>query len=120
MRVSKRPVSIGISSLFAVLIVLCLVIFAILAGITARAELDLAEKAALAVSAFYDAEERAVVRLLEQTESGEFTEKIDENRELFVRFEIVNDEVGIIEWAVVRKSSGATEDRPIFGTPPVF
>jgi len=120
MRIIKRPSGVGLSSLFAVLIVLCLLVFAVLAKLAAESELELAQKAADSVTAFYNAENRAVVRLYEQTESGSFIEDIDENRELFVRFEIINGEVEIMEWVVVRKGSSITEERPMFGTPPIF
>jgi hypothetical protein len=104
-------------------------IFAVSAHITARAECDLAEKAAESVRAFYNAEYRATVRLADVYESGSFTEEIDENRELFIRYDFVNNEIVILEWAVVKKGMGDiagddtdnnTQGAPMFGTPPIF
>jgi hypothetical protein len=122
MRISKRPVSIGISSLFAVLIVLCLIVFAVLSSVTAKAELSLAQKAADSVKAFYDAEYRATLRLNEAEqfgEAGEFTEEIDENRDLFIKFDIVNEHLVILEWVVVRKDSSGNEQSAVTEWEPV-
>jgi hypothetical protein len=57
----RKPFATGLMSLFAVLITLCLVIFAILALLTARNELALANRAADTVSARYESEYRYVV-----------------------------------------------------------
>ncbi|MCL2638845.1 MAG: hypothetical protein FWD48_10815 [Oscillospiraceae bacterium] len=97
----RQPLSVGITSLFAVLIILCLTVFAVLARLSAQSERGLAERAAEAVSAYYDAESRAVSRLSEQVTSGSFTEEIDENRSLRVTFRITEDGRFIDEWAVV-------------------
>jgi len=122
MKNSRRPAGIGISSLFAVMIVLCLVVFAVLAKITAESELKLAQKAADSVTAFYEAEFKAIERLANVNggESGEFTEDIDENRELSVKFSVINGEIFIQEWAVVRKDTGEKEEKPLIGEPPRF
>jgi hypothetical protein len=57
----RKPAAVGLTSLFAVLIVLCLVIFAVLSRLTARNELALANRAADTVSERYAAEYREVV-----------------------------------------------------------
>jgi hypothetical protein len=61
MNKKRKPVAVGLTSLFAVLIVLCLVIFAVLSRITAQSELALAQRAADTVSDRYDAEYRYIV-----------------------------------------------------------
>jgi len=113
--VRRRPMSVGMASLFAVLIILCLMIFAVLARLSASAELNLAEKAAESVQAYYNAEYRAVVRLSEQTSSGTFSEEIDQNRELRVTFRISETGTVIDEWAVVNKNTGEQEEAPRYG-----
>jgi len=57
----QKPAAVGLMSLFAVLITLCLVIFAILARLTAHNELALAQRAADTVSTRYENEFRYVV-----------------------------------------------------------
>ncbi|MCL1831531.1 MAG: hypothetical protein FWG45_01315 [Oscillospiraceae bacterium] len=57
----RKPFSMGLTSLFAVLIVLCLVVFAVLSQLTAKSELALAQRAADTVMEAYNAEYRAVV-----------------------------------------------------------
>jgi hypothetical protein len=57
----RRPVSVGLTSLFTVLIVLCLVIFAVLSRLTAQSELALAQRAADTVAGRYEDEYRYVV-----------------------------------------------------------
>jgi hypothetical protein len=119
----KRPMSVGLASLFAVLIVLCLMIFAVLARLSAQSELNLAEIAARSVLAYYDAEYRAVVRLANSDSSGTFTEEIDENRELRVVFRITEEGTFIDEWVVVRIGTHEPEPEPTFGGaggPPIF
>lgn len=120
----RRPVSVGGASLFAVLIILCLMVFAVLARLTAQSERNLAQKAADSLSAYYDAEYRAIVRLAEIKNPAPdapetvifgmmtFTEEIDENRELRVTLDIAGGEVNVIEWAVVIKGDdeGGTEE----------
>jgi hypothetical protein len=101
--------AVGLTSLFAVLIALCLTVFAVLAWITARSELALAERGAELVTAFYEAEYRAVMRLNEAVESGTFGEEIDDNRELRVTWRIIGGEITIDEWVVVHKSPAAAE-----------
>jgi len=119
----RRPVTIGMSSLFAVLIVLCLIIFAILAHLTAKSELALAERAAESVTAYYVAEHLAVQRLQSIEGNvgakGLFSQDIDENRRLRVGYTINEDGVVVTEWVVVRKAV-ATEEQPNFGEPPKF
>jgi len=105
----RRPVNVGMASLFAVLIVLCLVIFAVLSGMTAKSELALAQKAADSLSAYYAAEYRAVEKLAGISESGSFTEEIDENRELRVVYRIADDRIVIDEWAVAVKETEKPE-----------
>jgi hypothetical protein len=107
-------------SLFSVLIILCLMIFAVLARLSAGSELSLAEKAAESVTAYYDAEYRAIIRLTEATASGTFTEEIDQNRELRVTFRITESGKVIDEWAIEIKGTGEREEAPSFGAPPVF
>jgi hypothetical protein len=107
-------------SLFSVLIILCLMIFAVLARLSAGSELSLAEKAAESVTAYYDAEYRAVIRLAEMAEPGTFTEEIDQNRELRVTFRITETGKVIDEWAVEIKGTGDKEEAPGFSAPPIF
>ena len=102
----RQPVAVGVTSLFAVLITLCLTVFAVLSCLTAQSELALAEKAADSVTAFYEAECRAVGRLAESVGFGTFTETIDENRELRVSYRSTENGIEIDEWAVVRKTAG--------------
>jgi hypothetical protein len=119
--VRRRPVSVGMVSLFAVLIILCLMIFAVLARLSAGSELSLAEKAAESVTAYYDAEYRAIIRLAtESAASGTFTEEIDQNRELRVTFRITGTGKVIDEWAVEIKGTGEREEAPSFSAPPIF
>jgi len=112
----RRPVNVGGASLFAVLIILCLTAFAVLALLTARSELALTERAAEATTAFYEAEYRAVVRVTEiETEFqnkpfiysiGEtitFVEEIDQNRELKVTLRVTENGLVREEWAAARK-----------------
>ncbi|MCL2754499.1 MAG: hypothetical protein FWD35_02125 [Oscillospiraceae bacterium] len=60
-RPNQRVATVGLTSLFAVLIVLCLVIFAILARLTAQSELALAQRAADTVAARYEAEYQQIL-----------------------------------------------------------
>jgi len=116
----RRPVSVGGASLFAVLIILCLMVFAVLARLSAQSERALAERAGQAVEAYYAAEYRALHRIADMSEAGTFTEEIDENRELRVTFSIIEDKTVIDEWTVVNKNTGETPQGPIFGPPPTF
>ncbi|MCL2018851.1 MAG: hypothetical protein FWG70_03735 [Oscillospiraceae bacterium] len=110
----RRPMSVGIASLFAVLIVLCLMVFAVLARLSAKSELNLAERAAQTTTAFYDAEYRAVLRLTEIELSlynvGDiitFAEEIDQNRELRVSLIVTEDGLVREEWAAMAKTADA-------------
>ena len=118
--VRRRPMSVGMASLFAVLIVLCLMIFAVLARLSASAELKLAEKAAESVQAYYEAEYKAIIKLSVMSGTGTFTEEIDQNRELRVRFSVTEGHIVIEEWAVVNKNTGEQEEAPKFAAPPIF
>ena len=106
----RRPVNVGGASLFAVLIILCLTVFAVLTRLTAASELALAEKAALTQASYYEAEYRAVVRTAEIQNNinlyniGEiidFAEEIDKNRKLQVILRITENGVIREKWAVV-------------------
>ena len=108
MKNSAPPVTVGISSLFAVLIILCLTVFAILARLSAEDERKLAEKAAESITAYYLAEYRANERLAQMQseihlyEIGDtmgFTEAIDQNRELRVSLLVTEDGIVRLEWA---------------------
>jgi len=115
----RRPTSVGMASLFAVLVVLCLVVFTVLSRITASSELALTQKAADSITAYYEAEYRATQRIVTVTEDGEFTEDIDEHRELSVKYEIVEGKTIITEWAIIRKGTGETTNQG-FGDIPIF
>jgi hypothetical protein len=116
----RNPRSIGLASLFAVLVILCLMIFAVLARLSAQSELKLARKVAESVLIYYDAEYRAVLKLHELTASGTFTEEIDENRELRVSVVITEDGMSINEWAITLKGTERQEEAPKFGGPMMF
>jgi hypothetical protein len=116
----RRPVSIGGASLFAVLIILCLMVFAVLARLSAQSERALSERAAASVEAYYAAEYRALQRIAGLEPPGTFTEEIDMHRELKVTFRIVDYRTVIDEWAVVTKGTGEEPQGPIFGPPPTF
>lgn len=115
----RRPVNVGGASLFAVLIILCLTVFAVLARITAASELALAERAAEAQSLFYQAEREAVERAAEFQaqiynsigDELKFSVDIDENRELRVVLRVTANGVVRDEWAVVNKDLGEPEDQ---------
>ena len=112
MKNSAPPVTVGISSLFAVLIILCLTVFAILARLSAEDERKLAEKAADSISVYYAAEYRAVEQLaqiqsqLHLYEIGEeikIVEEIDQSRELRVTLLITEDGIVRREWTAGAK-----------------
>ena len=117
----RRPVNVGGASLFAVLIILCLTIFAVLARLTAASELSLSEKAAQAQALYYEAECRAVVRAAEIQnnlyiysigEAIEFAEEIDENRELRVTLRITESGVIRDTWYVANKDTDKPDETP--------
>jgi len=107
------------ASLFAVLVVLCLVVFAVLSRITASSELALTQRAADSVTAYYAAEHKAAQRLADVSEAGEFTQEIDDNRELLVSYELTDHGVRITQWVIVRKDTGEKTNQG-FGEIPVF
>ncbi|MCL2633366.1 MAG: hypothetical protein FWD34_02505 [Oscillospiraceae bacterium] len=100
----RSPINVGGASLFAVLIILCLTVFAVLAKLSADSEKQLAIRTADSIQAYYDADYRAVLRLFEVTVSGEFVEEIDANRELKVVYIVTEDGIFIEEWAAVGKT----------------
>ena len=115
----RRPMNVGGASLFSVLVILCLMVFAVLARLSALSERSLAEKASESIACYYDAEYRASVRLAEiknQPElygAGEvitYTEEIDRNRELHVTIVITEDGIDCTEWASVNKNTVENEN----------
>ncbi|MCL1823222.1 MAG: hypothetical protein FWG44_03380 [Oscillospiraceae bacterium] len=131
---SAPPVTVGISSLFAVLIILCLTVFAVLARLSAQDERALAEKAADSITVYYEAELRAVEQVAKiQSELqfyvvGEviaFKEEIDANRELSVVLKVQENGISCEKWAAVNKSDedeseGFGFDEPETGSMPIL
>ena len=119
----KTPkISIGITSMTVILCVLCLTVFSVLSLSTALTERKLAEKRAVSVQNYYNAETEAaeiVNELQKKWENGEdvfdyankngvvvkdnyffFHKAIDDGQELSVVLQY-NDGFDILEWKVV-------------------
>lgn len=96
---------VGIITIFTVLIVLCLSVFAMLTLTTANADLKLAEINASSVSAYYSADieaQRLYASFAEGSES-ELQEDIymTENQSLRLHLVRENDSVTILSWKTV-------------------
>ncbi|MCL1866780.1 MAG: hypothetical protein FWF82_05165 [Oscillospiraceae bacterium] len=115
----RRPLGVGLASLFAVLVILCLMVFAVLSRITAKNELALAKKAADSAAAFYAAEVQAAVCISSEmsNETTSFKVEIDKHRELSVVYRIDDGKLVVDEWIVVNKFDGeeSADGLPVVG-----